>query len=91
MHPATFILIMKTTSPSVHKIVLAIMAALFVATGAATQLWAHDGQWDSRHHYYRDNYGYWDSHDHYNHYILWHSHHGYWDTRGPVRVFINVD
>ena len=52
---------------------------------------AHDGQWDSRHHYYRDNYGYWNEHDRYQHYITWHNHHGYWDNRGGVRVFINVD
>jgi hypothetical protein len=81
---------MKTTSQSVHKIVLAALAALFVLTGA-TNLWAHDGQWDSRHHYYRDNYGYWDNHDHYRHYENWHNHNGYWDTRGSTRVFINVD
>ena len=65
------------------------MAALFVLTGAAN-LWA-DGQWDSRHHYRRDNYGYWDSGNHYHHYIVYHNHHGYWDTMGPVRLFINVD
>ena len=67
-----------------------MLAAVFVLTGA-NNLWAHDGQWDSRHHYYRDNYGYWDNSDHYRHYVLWHEHHGYWDTRGPIRVFINVD
>ncbi|MCE0496599.1 MAG: hypothetical protein LV481_01445 [Methylacidiphilales bacterium] len=82
---------MKTSSNSMHKIILAGMAALFVLTGAANNLWAHDGQWDSRHHYYRDNYGYWDEQDHYHHYIIYGGHHGYWDTRGPVRVFINVD
>jgi len=81
---------MKTTSPSILKFVLAAGAALFVLTGA-NNLWAHDGQWDSRHHYYRDNYGYWDNGDHYRHFVYWHSHHGYWDTRGPVRVFINID
>ena len=67
------------------------MAALFLLTGATTNLWAHDGQWDARHHYYRDNYGYWDEHDQYHHYIVYNNHHGYWDTRGPVRVFISVD
>jgi hypothetical protein len=46
--------------------------------------------WDSRHHYRRDNYGYWDG-PRYRHYEYRHHHHGYWDTRGPVRVFINVD
>jgi hypothetical protein len=82
---------MKTSPRSIHKLIFGVMAALFVLTGAATQLLAHDGQWDSRHHYYRDNYGYWDEHDHYHHYVVWHDHHGYWDTRGPIRVFINVD
>jgi len=79
---------MKTTSLSLHKIVLAALAAAFVFTGAAS-LWA-DNTWDSRHHYRRDNYGYYDG-DHYRHYDTWHNHHGYWDTKGPVRVFINVD
>jgi hypothetical protein len=79
---------MKTT-PS--KFILALLAILFVLTGAATNLMAHDGQWDSRHHYYRDNYGYWDNHDRYRHYQNWHNHHGYWDTRGGTRIFINVD
>ena len=78
---------MKTT----HKIILAGMATLFVLTGTANNLRAHDGQWDSRHHYYRDNYGYWDDGDHYRHYRSWHHHHGYWDTRGGARIFINVD
>jgi len=81
---------MKTTSKSVHKIVLAGLAGLFVLTGAAN-LWADGGQWDSRHHYRRDNYGYWDQHNTYHHYIKYHGHNGYWDTMGPVRVFINVD
>jgi hypothetical protein len=54
------------------------MAALFILIGAANNLWAHDGEWDSNHHYYRP-------------FILYHDHHGYWDTRGAVRVFINVD
>ena len=70
---------------------LMIMASLFVLTGATGRLLAHDGQWDTRHHYYRDNYGYWDDGDHYIHYILWHNHHGYWDDRSGVRVFISVD
>jgi hypothetical protein len=70
---------------------MAAAAALFVMTGAASKLSAHDGQWDSRHHYYRDNYGYWDNHDHYRHYESWHNHHGYWDTRGGARIFISVD
>ena len=51
----------------------------------------HRGVWDARHHYYRDNYGYWDEHDRYRHFISWHNHHGYWDNRGGTRVFINVD
>ena len=69
--------------------VLAGMTGLLVLTGAAN-LWA-DGQWDSRHHYRRDNYGYWDQHNSYHHYIRYHDHNGYWDTMGPIRVFINVD
>ena len=81
---------MKTTTNLVPKLMLILMTALFVAA-ATPNLWAHDGQWDSRHHYYRDNYGYWNEHDAYHHYLFWHNHHGYWDNRGAVRVFINVD
>jgi hypothetical protein len=73
------------------KAFLALMAALFFITGAASTLSAHDGEWDSRHHYYRDNYGYYDEHDRYRHYITYHDHPGYWDNRGPFRVFIRVD
>ena len=83
---------MKTTSRTI-KSTLAVLATAFVLTATST-LWADNdgprGDWDGRHHYRRDNYGYWDG-DHYNHYILYNNHHGYWDTRGPVRVFINVD
>ncbi len=75
---------------SSHKIILALMAFVFVMTGAS-QLQAHDGQWDSRHHYYRDNYGYWNEHNRYHHYGLYRGHHGYWDNRGPFRVWINID
>ena len=82
---------MKKISNSIHKNVLAMMITLIALTGAANKLWAHDGQWDTRHHYYRDNYGYWDEHDHYRHYVVYHNHHGYWDNRGLFRVFINVD
>jgi hypothetical protein len=77
---------MKNTST---KFVFTLLTVLLMAAGASS-LWA-DGTWDSRHHYRRDNYGYWDEHNHYNHYVMYHHHHGYWDTRGPVRVFINVD
>jgi len=80
---------MKTTLSSFCKIVLAAAAGLFVLTGASN-LWA-DNMWDSRHHYRRDNYGYWDQHNRYHHFIQYHGHNGYWDTTGPVRVFINVD
>ena len=52
------------------KIVLAEMGANISLLTGANNLWAHDGQWDGRHHYYRDNYGYWDNDDHYRHYIL---------------------
>ena len=45
---------MKTTSNSIHKSALAGIAALFVFTGAANNLWADDGDWDANHHYYRD-------------------------------------
>ena len=79
---------MKTTS--LFKILLALVAAIgFFNIAPAAQ--AHDGQWDGRHHYYRDNYGYWNDGDHYRHYTSWHTHHGYWDDRGGTRVFINVD
>ena len=80
---------MKTTSRSSLKIVLVALAGLFVLTGASN-LWA-DNMWDARHHYRRDNYGYWDEHNHYRHFVYWNNHHGYWDNRGAVRVFINVD
>jgi hypothetical protein len=76
---------MKTPS---SKFALTLAALLLMAAGA-NSLWA-DNMWDSRHHYRRDNYGYYDG-DHYHHYQTWHNHRGYWDTRGPVRVFINVD
>ncbi len=80
---------MKTTT--LLKCVLALAMSLGFYGLAATPAQAHDGQWDSRHHYYRDNYGYWNEHDHYAHYTYWNNHHGYWDNRGGVRVFINVD
>ncbi len=82
---------MKTTSLSLYKLVLALVVTLGLFTGAATTAQAHDGQWDSRHHYYRDNYGYWDNGDHYRHYEHWNNHVGYWDTRGGTRIFINVE
>ena len=71
------------------KFVFTVLALLLMATGATSLL--ADNMWDSRHHYRRDNYGYWNNDNHYQHYVTWHNHHGYWDTRGPVRVFINVD
>ena len=82
---------MKTTS--LLKATLAAVALLGFFGVAPTNAMAdpHPGVWDGRHHYYRDNYGYWDEHDHYRHYILWHEHHGYWDNRGGTRVFISVD
>ena len=82
---------MKTTRTLVYRAILTLTATLGVIIGTAGLASAHDGQWDHRHHYYRDNYGYWDNHDHYRHYETWHSHRGYWDTRSHVRVFINVD
>jgi len=80
---------MKTTSPSFHKIVFMALVGLFVLSGASS-LWA-DNMWDSRHHYRRDNYGYWDAHNRYHRFIHYHGHNGYWDTTGSVRVFINVN
>ncbi|HEX4138805.1 MAG TPA: hypothetical protein VHY09_00540 [Candidatus Methylacidiphilales bacterium] len=82
---------MKT--PSLFKALLALVTLLSFLVLAPTTALAdpHPGVWDTRHHYYRDNYGYWDEHDHYRHYVYWHNHHGYWDTRGATRVFINVD
>ncbi len=71
------------------KTLLAVAAGLFVLGGTASL--RADGMWDSRHHYQRDNYGYWDEHHSYHHYIKYGGHNGYWDTQGPVRVFINVD
>ncbi len=84
---------MKTNSPKFLKFALAALVASFVL-GGTPRLWADDhwnNQWDSRHHYRRDNYGYYDG-DRYHHYETWHNHHGYWDhhVSGPA-IFINVD
>jgi hypothetical protein len=79
---------MKTTSASGRKTLLIAFAVLFVAMGVNVMA---GGQWDSRHHYRRDNYGYWDHGNHYHHYTYWHNHHGYWDESGGPRIFINVD
>jgi len=80
-------------SISLFKAILALVTVLGLLVLAPTMAVAdpHPGVWDARHHYYRDNYGYWNEHDHYTHYITWHNHHGYWDNRGGTRVFINVD
>ena len=82
---------MKITS--LFKAILALVTILGFLVLAPTPAQAdpHGGVWDARHHYYRDNYGYWDEHDHYRHFIFWHNHQGYWDNRGTTRVFINVD
>jgi hypothetical protein len=82
---------MKSSSAFIRKAILVGATAAGLILGATGKAAAHDGQWDTRHHYYRDNYGYWDDHDRYRHYIYWHEHHGYWDDRSGVRVFINVD
>jgi hypothetical protein len=79
---------MKTTP---RTLLLATLTLLSLGAGTMATASAHDGQWDSRHHYRRDNYGYWNEHDRYNHYITYRNHHGYWDNRSGVRVFINVD
>jgi hypothetical protein len=83
---------MKTTSRTIKYGLGALAAALLLT--ATSALWADDdhgrGEWDGRHHYRRDNYGYYDG-DRYHHYVNWHEHHGYWDERGSTRVFINVD
>ena len=68
-----------------------LLATTFCFSPTTASADPHPGVWDSRHHYYRDNYGYWNDHDRYNHYQDWHHHHGYWDDRGGARVFINVD
>lgn len=84
---------MKTISASLLKLTLALLTILSLSFGAATTASAepHRGVWDSRHHYYRDNYGYWDNNDRYRHYIMYNHHHGYWDNRGGARIFISVD
>jgi len=82
---------MKTTSLSKALLALVTILGFLVIAPMTAQADPHPGVWDARHHYYRDNYGYWDEHDHYRHYIEWHHHHGYWDNKGGVRVFINVD
>ena len=82
---------MKTNYASLMKLTLTLIAAAAIGVLLGTlKAQAHDGQWDSRHHYYRNNYGYWDNHDHYRHYETWNGHHGYWDDRGGSRVFISV-
>jgi hypothetical protein len=82
---------MKTIS--LFKALLALVTMLGFLAIAPTTASAdpHPGVWDARHHYYRDNYGYWNDHDRYTHYQDWHNHHGYWDDRGGTRVFINVN
>jgi len=81
---------MKTIS--LFKVLLTLAAVLgFFAVATPATAEPHPGVWDARHHYYRDNYGYWNDHDRYQHYVYWHTHHGYWDDRGGTRVFINVD
>ncbi len=39
---------------------------------------------------YYDKYpdGYWDHQGHYQHYVIYHHHRGYWDQRNGARVFI---
>jgi hypothetical protein len=81
---------MKTTSLSKLALVLVTLLS-FYGVAPTAQADPHPGVWDSRHHYRRDNYGYWDDHDRYQKYIYWNNHHGYWDDRGGIRVFINVD
>ncbi len=82
---------MKTTS--LFKALPVVMMALgyLALSPISAQAEPHRGVWDAHHHYYRDNYGWWNEHDHYSHYIYWHNHHGYWDNRSGTRVFINVD
>jgi hypothetical protein len=89
-HAMLILLDMKIVSPSVFKYAFSALVALFVFTGA-TNLWAHDGQWDSNHHFYHNDAGYWDSHDHYNKYSSHNHHRGYWDNRSTGRIFINID
>ena len=50
----------------------------------------HHGSWDRNHHFFRDHDGYWNNNV-YSNYIWYGGHRGYWDDRGGVRVFINVD
>jgi hypothetical protein len=82
---------MKSTSLFKALLILVTALGFLVFSPATAQADPHGGVWDTRHHYYRDNYGYWDEHDKYHHFIDWHGHHGYWDNRGATRVFINVD
>jgi hypothetical protein len=76
---------MKTIS---SKFMVTVLAVVLMAIGTSS-VWA-DYYWDGRHHYRRDNYGYYDG-PAYHHYIIYNNHHGYWDTRGATRIFINVD
>ena len=82
---------MKINSNSVPKIVLAGMVTLFFLTGAANNLWAHDGKWDPIHHVFKDKHGYWDEHDHYQKFGKHNGHHGFWDKHGKTPTFVNVD
>ena len=51
---------------------------------------AHDGDWDSNHHYQTDKSGYWDEKDQHQKFVTNHHHRGYWDTKGDKRIFITV-
>jgi hypothetical protein len=83
---------MKSTSLFKIIMVLATLVGFYgIAPTTARADGPHPGVWDSRHHYRRDNYGYWNDQDRYQKYVFWHNHHGYWDDKGGIRVFINVD
>jgi hypothetical protein len=82
---------MKTISLFKALLALVTILGFFAIAPTTASADPHPGGWDGRHHYYRDNYGYWNDHDRYTHYQDWHNHHGYWDDRGGTRVFINVN
>jgi hypothetical protein len=62
---------------------LLTLTSLILALGAlsATRVMAYD----------HDDRGWYDANHHRHPFILYHHHHGYWDQRNGVRLFINVD
>ncbi len=69
---------MKANQNLIKLGLLSLGLVAFLVAGAG-QSWAHD-----------DQDGFWDGHHRYHHYEYYHNHHGYWDQRNGVRVWINI-